>query len=304
METAVCHRLPPSVRQPTRLNIFNLRNRPTKLSLAETKAEVARAGVLDKKQPHEFVEKLIDLEHGVGTYQAVLVGLLSVSDNVRMAEINEGLELFEKIRQALPPRLAWISDYDRLYDLLGPALKYVEGQRETLLGLKSLADNLSLGTDKGVGDCLVCSSLYALATLSRGGLAGEARRIGWRHNYTLLPIRGQGFYLYDRQATSPDFFLLEEPHEFVLSNHFSFISSLLLGQTSEQVENKYKLVASDREKLLLNLELVELINPFHSYIYKYRKDIYFIERKPELEEMNKQYYLQMREQKGSPLTFS
>jgi hypothetical protein len=208
------NRLAFTKRTPANLPLFRLRNiEPVKAPLSVQLQKLERIGLPRLADPQNFSQRLLQIEQELGTCHAALIGLLTASGLEEIADIKSAVQQFEdifsRVCREVPETEVHIQ---RLFDYLSSKLIFVESwdsvEAEQGIGtdlpraLNGLEANLQ-GENEEIGNCTICSSLFALIQLRLGNLAGEARKQNSMHSLAYAVLENVGYreeYLYNRVA--------------------------------------------------------------------------------------------------------
>lgn len=293
------YQLPPALRQPSRLDIFGIRNIPGELRGKKITAYLRDRGLPNVDLVDDFIQYLQESELKIGTWRAALAGLLLSSELPSVDKLREGLEIFEQIKGRAPQRLGLNADYQKLFDNIGQNLKISVAQNDLFEALVRLRSFVIDDEEEQPGSCIISGALFSLFILSLGRFAGEGRLINDYHVQSVFPLPSGGLGFFEAAGNGTFINRAVNKEKLHFSHVFSFISSLNIFKAGELV--------NDKEQILALLALAEAINPYHMLLYSLRADVYRRLGQAETAQHNEDYAKAILswnfEESGSPITF-
>jgi len=275
MKSVTLKNLPPACQRPQDLRFFNLRNIRRDVSPRAALDYVGKLAMPSRLEPNHVLSALEQIEQDLGTYGALLFGLLLVS-GADQKSLVEGFSQFFVVVKAVEACLEKPHVFESLDPVVSPRLKFRRGERDFKYGLKVLERNFhhSYNEDwQGTGNCVINASLYAVLAIYGGAVVGEQREIIKQHPvvFTLEhPVRNC-YWSWDATDITPRFFARPFKDNQIISGPFSLIATLLVYRTwkkwSSQLGEKGLLSSTELEQLSCTLDLAKKINPFSTSLY-------------------------------------
>jgi hypothetical protein len=267
------------------------------MSLKEKAALVSREGLPPIADPEKFVQTMLRWEQAMGTTYAALSGMLMASGTDTVDGVIEGFETFNYLCLQLEPYLKG-DDQAKIENLCAAVkdrLVFVPAVTGLLNGMDVFENNLDGNLQEGVGDCVVCSAIFALLYSFAGGQAGAANRFVNNHTSAYLHPSGQCFDASNSYLAWP----LKKDYRLFIGSLFAFITPLTISFVIDLVvawRRQYddlKLVPPDELDIFFSrMQCAAAVNPYNTLLYQ--NDIVLEgTQKPE-ESMRKKYKQIMR----------
>ncbi|MFH1826496.1 MAG: hypothetical protein ABH823_04310 [bacterium] len=273
--------LPPALTQALGLrseglNIFELGLRPSLLEGPQNIKEfIADHGIPNLTKPKDFIIYLKELEMKVGTWRALLTGLMVISDGAGRDLIKEGFEVFDNLRSQVPQPADSERKLNAFFEATKERFTYGNADNGIIQGMKNFSLDPSVEGNE-IGSCIVAASIFALIMMSHGFVVGEEHRIERHHSVAIVQSPQAGLFMFSRSPGKPYFKKFELELSCILSSALSFIPALINYQCFLAVPELGPNQPGEKElrALLQRLDLVEALNPYFATLYDLRASIY------------------------------
>lgn len=266
--------LPPAVKRPLKqLPLFAPRNVAPRIAAKNRAAFLESVDIPNPYNSSTFVPRLLELEQSLGTVRSALVGLMTVSPNITLPDIIEGLEAFDRITAKAEKKLDgyWFWKLRRLYRAFAPKLIFAWRENDLHPGLLNFERNLG-GEKNVVGDCVVGTALFTLLAQELGFAATAGTLSDKGHVFAYFYKENRFFDIHPRadffgQGTVLRFSRFRSSRRHILGSAFLFVASLII------MKIRFGEAVRSEGKALETLELLasaEAINPWHDYISRYK----------------------------------
>lgn len=283
--------LPPACLSPRTHHNLRLRNvRPNSKYCQPdaVKAYVRQQQDVSLQQPELFIEKLEQIENDIGTWGALVFGLLSVSRDDLAQGFDNFFTLTDKLKQETNDENLFTNN-PHLFDRLGFILPWINfyeySQYRFGAGLFRIRNYFLFDkTLKAkIGNCIVDAALIASLMLYAGFTVGEGRNSRYLHSAVYLPgPQYQDFCLWTVNHERVGFGQRKFDPEDRFSGPLSFIATLIVFKYYNKITSTLTPPSKGGEKkaikyfeqILNELSVAETINPFLSRVYVLKREIY------------------------------